>query len=146
MKLESGTGPMFTADLNGDGHTDLVIQSVLGGAADVFLGSADGLLTAAGAYTGSTPVQSMLLHDVDGDGHPDLVVEGTNGRIEILHGNTDGSFAPSSEGGSGGADATSGLGGHLVATTDVGGRHNFYTTTPAGMSVLSAKNRRIICS
>ena len=140
MKLESGTGPMFTADLNGDVHTDLVIQSVLGGAADVFLGSADGLLTAAGAYTGSTPVQSMLLHDVDGDGHPDLVVEGTNGRIEILHGNTDGSFAPSSEGGSGGADATSGLGGHLVAITDVGGRHNFYTTTPAGMSVLLEQN------
>ena len=29
---------MAAADLNGDGHTDLVIQSVLGGAANVFLG------------------------------------------------------------------------------------------------------------
>jgi hypothetical protein len=135
-KLESGTGPMVAADLNGDGHTDLVIQSVAGGAANVFLGSADGLLVAAGTYAGSRPVQSMLLHDVDGDGHPDLVLEGTNGRIEILHGNTDGSFAAASEGGSGSADATTGMGGHLVAVTDVGGRHNFYTTTPAGMSVL----------
>ena len=70
---------MVAADLNGDGHTDLVIQSVLGGVVDVFLGSADGLLTAAGAYAGSSAVQSMLLHDVDGDGHPDLVVEGANG-------------------------------------------------------------------
>jgi len=140
-KLQSGTGPMVAADLNGDGHTDLAIQSVLGGTvsggtADVFLGSADGLLTAAGTYAGSTPVQSMLLHDVDGDGHLDLVLEGANGRIEILHGNTDGSFATTSEGGSGSADATTGMGGHLVAVTDLGGRHNFYTTTPAGMSVL----------
>jgi hypothetical protein len=135
-KLQSGTGPMAAADLNGDGHTDLVIQSVLGGAANVFLGSADGLLVAAGTYAGSSAVQSMLLHDVDGDGHPDLVLEGTDGRIEILHGYPDGSFATTSEGGSGGVDATTGMGGRLVAIADVGGRHDFYTTTPAGMSVL----------
>jgi len=140
-KLQSGTGPMVAADLNGDGHTDLVIQSVLGGppsggTANVFLGSADGLLTAAGSYAGSSSVASMLLHDVDGDGHLDLVLEGANGRIEILHGDTDGSFAATSEGGSGSADATTGVGGHLVAVTDVGGRRNFYTATPAGMSVL----------
>jgi hypothetical protein len=139
-KLQSGTGPMFVADLNGDGHTDLVIQSVSAGAANVFLGSADGLLVAAGTYVGSSPVQSMALHDVDGDGHPDLVLEGANGKIEILHGSTDGSFAATSEGGSGSADATTGLGGHLVAVTDVGGRHSLYTTTPAGMSVLVEQN------
>jgi hypothetical protein len=136
-KLQSGTGPMEVADLNGDGHTDLVIQSVLGGTANVFLGSADGLLVAAGTYAGSSAVQSMLLHDVDGDGHPDLVLEGANGRIEVLHGNADGSFTAASEGGSGSVDATTGVGGHLVAVTDVAERHNFYTTTPAGMSVLT---------
>jgi hypothetical protein len=145
-KLDSGTGPMAATDLNGDGHTDLVIHSVLGGAAsggaasggtvNVFFGSADGLLVAAGTYAGSSAVESMLLHDVDGDGHLDLVLEGANGRIEILHGNMDGSFAAASEGGSGIADATTGVGGHLVAVTDAGGRHNFYTATPAGMSVL----------
>jgi len=135
-KLQGGTGPMVAADLNGDGHADLVIQSTTGGAADVFFGSADGLLTVAGTYAGSSPVQSMLLHDVDGDGHLDLVVEGANGQIQILHGNADGSFATTSEGGSGSADGTTGMGGHLVAITDVGALHNFYTTTPAGMSVL----------
>ena len=139
-KLESGTGPMATADLNSDGHTDLVIQSVSAGAADVFLGSADGLLQAAGTYSGSTPVQSMLLHDVDGDGHPDLVLEGTNGRIEILHGNPDGTFATTSEGGSGAADGTTGVGGHLVAATDNAGSPNLYTMTPAGMSVLQEQS------
>src|SRR5712675_432920 len=43
-------GPMVAADLNGDGHTDLLIQS--GGAANVLSGSADGLLVAAGSYAG----------------------------------------------------------------------------------------------
>ncbi|HTC76237.1 MAG TPA: VCBS repeat-containing protein, partial [Edaphobacter sp.] len=137
-KLQSGVGPMVAADLNGDGHTDLVIQS--GGTVNVFFGSADGLLTAAGSYAGSSAVQSMLLHDVDGDGHLDLVLEAVNGQIEILHGNADGSFAAASEGGTGSADATTGLGGHLVAVTDVGARHNFYTATPAGMSVLLEQN------
>jgi hypothetical protein len=36
----------------------------------------------------------------------------------------------------GSADATTGVGEHLVAVTDAGGRHNFYTATPAGISVL----------
>jgi hypothetical protein len=139
-KLHS-VGPMIAADLNGDGHTDLVIQSVSagtasGGTVNVFFGSADGLLTAAGAYVGSSAVESMLLHDVDGDGHLDLVIEGANGRIDILHGNPDGSFVAASEGGSESADATTGIGGHLVAITDIGGRHNFYTATPTGISVL----------
>jgi hypothetical protein len=138
-QLQSGVGPTMTADLNGDGHTDLVIQSVTGGGADVFLGSADGLLTAAGVYTGSSATKSMLLHDVDDDGHPDLVLEAIGGQIEILHGNADGSFSTVPEGGSGSADATTGLGGRLVAVTGASGQHIFYTATPAGMSVLLEK-------
>jgi hypothetical protein len=135
-RLPDGVGPMATADLNGDGNADLVIQSVVGGAVDVFLGSADGLLTSFGSFVGSSATRSMLLHDVDDDGHPDLVLEGVDGRIEIFHGDADGSFSTTSEGGSGSADATTGLGGHLVAVTDTAGRHNFYTATPAGVSVL----------
>jgi hypothetical protein len=139
-QLQSGVGPMVPADLNGDGHIDLVIQSVTGGVADVFLGSADGLLTAAGVYAGSSATQSMLLHDLDGDGHPDLVLEGVDGQIEIFHGNADGSFSTTSEGGSGRASATTGLGGHLVAVTGDAGQSIFYTATPAGVSVLLGKS------
>lgn len=135
-RLQGGVGPMATADLNGDGHTDLVIQSIAGGTVDVFLGSTDGLLTAFGSFAGSSATRSMLLHDVDYDGHPDLVLEGADRRIEIFHGDADGSFSTRSEGGTGSADATTGLGGRLVAVTDTAGRHNFYTATPAGVSVL----------
>jgi Bacterial Ig-like domain (group 3)/FG-GAP-like repeat/FG-GAP repeat len=139
-QLPNGVGPMMTSDLNGDGHADLVIQSVTGGVADVFLGSSDGLLTPSAVYAGSSAVQSMLLHDVDNDGHPDLVLEGIDGRIEIFHGNADGSFSTTSEGGSGNADATIGLGGHLIAVTCAVGQHIFYTATPAGLSVLLEKS------
>jgi hypothetical protein len=134
-RLPGGVGTMATGDLNGDGHADLVIQSVAGGV-DVFLGSSDGLLTPFGSFAGSSATRSMLLQDVDDDGHPDLVLEGVDGRIEIFHGYTDGSFSTSSEGGSGSAEATTGLGGHLVAVTDTTGRHNFYMATPAGIGVL----------
>jgi hypothetical protein len=82
----------------------------------------------------------MLLRDVDDDGHPDLVLEDIYGQIEIFHGNADGSFSTVSEGGSGGADATTGLGGHLVAVTGAPGQHIFYTATPAGLSVLLGKS------
>ena len=68
------------------------------------------------------------------------------GQIEILHGNADGSFAASSEGGSGSADATTGMGGHLVAIVDVGGRQNFYTATPAGVSVLQGTGQFELCA
>ncbi len=139
-ELRRGVGPMATADLNGDGHIDLVIQSVIAGEADVFLGSADGLLTPARVFPGSSATQSMLLHDVDDDGHPDLVLEGVEGQIEIFHGNADGSFSTLPEGGSGSADATTGLGGHLIAVTGPSGQHIFYTATPAGMSVLLEKS------
>ncbi|MBB5328284.1 FG-GAP-like repeat-containing protein [Tunturiibacter gelidoferens] len=139
-QLPNGVGPMMTSDLNGDGHADLVIQSVTGGVADVFLGSADGLLTPAGLYGGSSAAQSMLLQDLDDDGHPDLVLEGVDGQIEIFHGNADGNFSAESEGGSGNADATTGLGGRLVAVTGASGQHIFYTATPAGMSVLVEKS------
>lgn len=57
-KLQSGAGPMFTADLNGDGHMDLVIRPVSGGVADVLLGSAEGLPGGASADTESNSVQS----------------------------------------------------------------------------------------
>ena len=139
IRLPDGTGPMFTADLNGDGNTDLVIQSTpIGGSAttttaDVFFGNPDGILTSPTSYPGPTGIGSMILQDVDADGHPDLLIEGATGHIDILHGLPDGTFATTSEGGTNSLDPTTGAGGHLIALT---ASRTLYTATPAGISAL----------
>ena len=137
--MPGGTGPIFSYDLNGDGRPDLVVLSQSGHAVDVYLatGYAPPYVPAT-RYTGVSGAYSMLLADVDQDSHPDLVIEGANGRLDIFHGNADGTFATTSEGGSGSLDGTTGNGGHLVGitTVDKGTRHNFYTATPAGVSAL----------
>jgi hypothetical protein len=130
---------MFAADLNGDGNTDLVIQSTpIGGSAttttaDVFFGNPDGLLTSPTSYSGPTGIRSMILQDVDADGHPDLLIEGATGHIDILHGFPDGTFATTSEGGTNSLDPTTGAGGHLIALT---ASRTLYTAAPAGISAL----------
>ncbi len=140
IHLPDGTGPMYTADLNGDGNTDLVIQTTPnsapgntgGAAADVFFGNPDGLLTAPTSYTGPSGVRSAILQDVDSDGHPDLLIESTTGHLDILHGNPDGTFATATEGGTTTLDPTTGAGGHLIALSG----QSLYTATPAGISAL----------
>lgn len=138
MQLPDGTGPMATADLNGDGHTDLVIQGQRTGTVDVMLGSVDGILQPPTRVAGATGIQSMLLHDLDGDGHPDLLLEGANGHLDLHHGLPDGTFSANSEGGSGSLDGTTGTGGHLIAITDVG--QHLYTATATGISLLQPQS------
>jgi hypothetical protein len=133
IHLPHEAGPMFTADLNGDGNTDVVIQS---SAIDVFWGNADGILSAATTYGGVSGVRSMLLEDVDSDGHPDILVEGTAGHLDILHGSPDGSFSTISSGGTGSLDPATGAGGRLIGLT--AGR-NLYTSTAAGIGVLGVQ-------
>ena len=136
--LPAGTGPMVLADLNGDGYQDLVFQQGTAGVA-VALGGPYNVPPITSTYTGVSGVHSFLLQPVDNDPYPDLVLEGANGRFDIFHGNGDGTFATSSEGGSGALDGLTGHGGHLIAETTVaaGVRRNFYTATPAGISVLT---------
>lgn len=89
-------------------------------------------------YTGSGNVYSAVLADMDGDGIADLVAEGANGRIDIYHGNPDGSFATASEGGTGTANGLNGTGGRLVGVEP--GTLNILTATPIGLSVLVRQN------
>ena len=45
-------------------------------------------------YTGVNQITSIFVRDVDGDGHADMVVTDYSNRLDILHGNPDGTFIP----------------------------------------------------
>ena len=136
--LPDGAGPITAADLNGDGHLDLLVDGQTGFAADVFVGDGSGGLTAKGRFSGLTGVHSLLVQDVNNDGRPDLIAEGVNGRMDIFAGNGDGTFQTTSIGGSGALDGLTGNGGYLVniANRKTDGALYVVTATPIGISVL----------
>ncbi len=133
------SGPFFWQDVNGDGNADLVVLDQGAHAVDVYLstGYAPPYYPPT-RYTGVSGAYSVLLKDVDRDSHPDLVIEGANGRIDVFHGNPDGTFATTSEGGSGLLDGTTGNGGHLITVADLNhdGQLDAITSTPSGISTL----------
>jgi hypothetical protein len=138
-KLESytlgavGARSVAVADLNGDGHPDLVVanpcefnnQCDLGGVT-VLLGNGDGSFQAPVTYSsGGYDPFSVAIGDVNGDGHPDLVVANWcqdqqcdgdyQGEVGVLLGNGDGTFQPPVSFSSGGMLATG------IAVGDVNG-------------------------
>ena len=108
------------ADLNGDGHPDLVAVSQCydtqcdpssGGPASVLLGNGDGSFQPAVDYGsgGGSPV-SVGIADLNDDGRPDLAVvkssSNGNDKVGILLGNGDGTFQSPVSYPSGGYGAT----------------------------------------
>jgi hypothetical protein len=101
-----GSGGSFAdsiavADVDGDGHLDLVVTNqclaACPGSADVsvLLGNGDGSFQAAVPYNLTLgQLTSVAAADVNGDGHPDLLVAGggVNGAVGVLLGNGDGTF------------------------------------------------------
>jgi Bacterial Ig-like domain (group 3)/FG-GAP-like repeat len=90
---------VVTADLNGDGHQDFLVQEALGSSVTVYLGNGDGTFQPGVNYSGPDHVSGFILADFDGDSRPDLAVTGFDFSVAILHGNSDGTFDTTSEGG-----------------------------------------------
>lgn len=137
--LSSGAGPITTADLNNDGHLDILINSQSASNVAVLLGYGDGTIHVPGsALNGAIIAHSILIRDVNNDGLPDLIAEGANGRIDVYPGNGDGTFQPTSIGGTGTLDGITGNGGHLIALADLNhdGQLDALTSTPIGVSSL----------
>ena len=84
------------ADINGDGHLDLVVAYWNGGGVGVLLGNGDGTFQPVVKYdSGDVHSAALAVADVNGDGKLDIVVLNTYdlpGTVGVLLGNGDGSF------------------------------------------------------
>jgi hypothetical protein len=86
------TGSMATADLNGDGHLDLVVTAP--NALYVLLGAGDGTFQTAG-FAADPEAKSIAIADMNGDGIPDLVIAhccDVYYDMSYMLGNGDGTF------------------------------------------------------
>lgn len=114
-----GTDPasLALADLNGDGHVDVVT----GEGMYVLLGNGDGTLRATG-YWSNSAAPTVAVADFNGDGKPDVATN-DGGTLTVVSGNGDGTFQPARtflSGGSGLAIADYNGDGHpdLATTAD----------------------------
>ncbi|MFG2621181.1 FG-GAP-like repeat-containing protein [Streptomyces sp. NPDC048507] len=99
--LNGGTAPqtVAAADLNGDGHQDLVTSNTNSDTLSVLLGDGHGSFgTASSVAAGLTLPSKVKLADVNEDGKQDavLVAPGTPGDVAVLLGNGSGGFGTAS--------------------------------------------------
>ena len=88
------------ADVNGDGFEDLVTSNYLANSVSILLGAGDGSFGAPTEFpldpdSGAGPLGAAIA-DLNGDGFADIVTENyqSNGFVNVLLGNGDGSFRP----------------------------------------------------
>jgi len=83
------------ADVNGDGHLDLIAANSVGNSVNILLGNGDGTFQSPPALIiqNTFAPRSVVVTDLSGDGIPDLVVANiqTN-NLSVFLGNGDGTF------------------------------------------------------
>jgi large repetitive protein len=96
IKSSPATGPVpiaiAAADLNGDGHSDLVTLNSGADSVSVLIGIGDGTFHPRVDYPAGVEVNGLALGDVNGDTSPDIIVGGR--VLGILVNNGNGTFAP----------------------------------------------------
>ena len=108
VAYSSGPYPwsVVIADVNGDGHPDLLVANSCWCGQDatvaVILGNGDGTFQRAVTYDSGELTFGIAVADLNGDGKPDLIVENdcatsdcnTDSTTGVLLGNGDGTFQP----------------------------------------------------
>src|SRR5262249_49264633 len=75
-----------SADLNGDGHGDLVVRNAGSGTLTVYLGLGHETFTRLAEVPVGTDASSVALADADGDGRLDLLVtDRFSGDVQVWH-------------------------------------------------------------
>ena len=91
--LREAAGYLETADLNGDGKSDVVSTNQYDGTVVVSLALQGGTYAAPVSYPVSRGGSSPAVGDLTGDGHPDIAIaDFPNETIGILPGHGDGTF------------------------------------------------------
>jgi hypothetical protein len=114
-----GTAPfsVAVADVNRDGHPDLVVANEVSHTVSVLLGNGNGTFKAAKNFATGTGPFSVKVADVNGDGKPDLVTADFYGNtVSVLLGNGNGTFGAATNFATG-----SGTNPRSVAVADVNG-------------------------
>src|ERR1700722_7932922 len=85
---------LVTADLNGDGKPDLVLDNLSANHVTVLLGQGDGTFPTSKSYAAGPEPICVAVADFNGDGHPDLVAadNALDGTVAVLVGNGDGTL------------------------------------------------------
>jgi hypothetical protein len=88
-------GPLVTADLNGDGHLDVIVADFVGGPVAVFLGNGDGSFGPNKQFSAGQTPRSIAAGDLNGDGIVDLAIVDAGSFTRLFLGRGDGTFAQS---------------------------------------------------
>ncbi len=89
----SGPGDVATADLTGDGNTDLVVVNQGSNTVNVLLGNGNGTFQAQQTFAVGLDPRMVAVGDLTGNGIPDLVVDNfESNTVSVLLGNGNGTF------------------------------------------------------
>jgi len=97
QKFAAGSFPVSVrvADVNGDGHPDLVVTNAGSNDLSVLLGQGDGTFATQQRLAAGTSPGAVAVADVNSDGHSDLIVANANSNdLSVLLGQGDGTFQP----------------------------------------------------